>query len=506
LKPLSGQSAALAPLYALTENYVQLVGAKLERCGELEGTFLSSNEAKQTQPMLSQIELKSSVATQLKSLQYDYFPLIQDTDTAFTEMADKVLEHMNRVVLFEDVSNAKMIAKILNDFEDESSYLSRINRLFRVRICLSDIDPSVGSLDTSSFRSRLSMNESDSKLKLSDNRAIKRSSASSESSSNGRSSAERSKTSKAGSTKEQSHSHDSKTAPHPVTLIDLSKNKCNYCVLCGMPDCERCFACVANKHAHDGTDMKCCIRKVSAGLLTYNSYTHTMLYILIFVSFNWQMCCSIPTQSKGQPAVDLGLPKGWRFTFDDPEKCNLIDCQRIVAPAGMKLISPDGKQFNSLQSAFAHIQHSSVQSAIELVDSFLRGLGSNQYSSCPTHFLVGRDYCAEYTNEAGFRVALFGKIVGCMKGGNTPSSDVSKCDTTFFILQYRQDMLDAIGDNGVCVAPLQMITNQAAWGGCVASERKTLIRLPPKGVVASIDQSTPVRIMVLSSCLCLSSL
>jgi hypothetical protein len=119
---------------------------------------------------------------------------------------------------------------------------------------------------------------------------------------------------------------------------------------------------------------------------------------------------------------------------------------------------------------------------------------------------VGRDYCAEYTNEAGFRVALFGKIVGCMKGGNTPSSDVYKCDTTFFILQYRQDMLDAIGDSGVCVAPLQMITNQAAWGGCVASERKTLIRLPPKGVVASIDQSTPVRIMVLSSCLCLSSL
>lgn len=205
------------------------------------------------------------------------------------------------------------------------------------------------------------------------------------------------------------------------------------------------------------------------------------------------MCCNIPTQSKGQPAVDLGFPEGWRFTFDDPERYKLIGCERIVAPAGMKLISPDGKQYNSLQSAFAHIQHSSVQSAIRLIEAFLHGLGSNQCISCPTHFLVGKDYCAEFMNESGSRVTIFGRIVGCMKGVNTPSSEVfSKKDTTFFVIQYRQDMLDAVRNSGVHVAPFQMITHQAAWGGCVASERKTMIRLPSKGVVASIDQSTPV--------------
>jgi hypothetical protein len=145
-----------------------------------------------------------------------------------------------------------------------------------VKQVLAQMASSLDTFTNNSHSSRLSSNESDSKMKKADNIAIKRSLASSGSSSNGRSSAKRSKT----STKDQSHLYGSKTEPRPLTLIELSQTKCNKCVLCSMPDCERCFACVANKHAQDEAGMKCCIRKVR---YFYFSHLHLMLYVLISV-------------------------------------------------------------------------------------------------------------------------------------------------------------------------------------------------------------------------------
>ena len=204
------------------------------------------------------------------------------------------------------------------------------------------------------------------------------------------------------------------------------------------------------------------------------------------------MCCKIPTQIKGQEATDLGLPSKWRFTFDDPQICNVVLFDRIISPAGLKIISPDGKQYHSLQSAFTHIPHSCVQNAIQLVETFLKGLGS-RYSSCPDNFLVGKDYCINFSNEHGSRVILFGKIVACMKNENSLSQEVSNGDSVFYILQYHQDTLDAAKRIGTHVPPLQLIKAVTAWGGCIGFERKTLCRSPANSVVAKIDQATPVR-------------
>jgi hypothetical protein len=158
----------------------------------------------------------------------------------------------------------------------------------------------------------------------------------------------------------------------------------------------------------------------------------------------------------------------------------------------MKIISPDGKQYNSLQSAFSHISHSTVEDAVRLVESFLKGLGSCQYASSPSHFLVGKDFCIDFSNGSGSRVTMFGRIIACMKSSSTPSPEISK-DDSFFILQYCQDSLDVARSTETHVPPLQLISSETAWGGCTAFERKTICTPYPKGVITKIDQATAVR-------------
>lgn len=249
LKILHKKSAALAPLYSLTRNYVMLVGAKLEMCGQLNGTFLSSmSKPTAAKTSVSEIELKSLIMKRVKKLQYEYFPLIQNSQSALEGVRDKVFERlhaMSRCVRTEDVSNSKVVVSILNDLEDQSEYLSTINQLFRVRVCLSDIvDPSVSSFDASSM----------------DNKATKRTLASSDSSSIGQST-KRSKYSN--STPSKNHRSEDNVVFEPLTLTELQEANCGNCVLCSMPDCERCFACLENKSTLNIHSMKCCIRKVS---------------------------------------------------------------------------------------------------------------------------------------------------------------------------------------------------------------------------------------------------
>lgn len=268
LRILPEESAVIAPLYSLTQNYVRLVGSRLERSGELNSTLLSS-QPKPTKSLLGEPELKSLIMKRVKKLQYDYFPLIKDSTSAVEGVCDKVWERllaMSSVIHPEDLSNAKIVATILNDMEDQSAYLSTINQLFRIRVCLSDvIDPSVASLDASSFLlgSRSSANESDPNTKVSPgsskNKAGKRSLASSDCSSIVHS-AKRSKTS---NTTTSNTKQAYNAASESLTLMEMGRASCGNCILCNMPDCERCFACSDNKNVQDMHSMKCCIRKVS---------------------------------------------------------------------------------------------------------------------------------------------------------------------------------------------------------------------------------------------------
>ncbi|KAL3793417.1 hypothetical protein HJC23_001865 [Cyclotella cryptica] len=236
LKVLHGQSAALPPIYSLTENYVKFVGAKLEMSCILPGSLLSS-APRSTEVIISELELRSLVTKRVKKLQYDYFPLIQDGMEALQGVCDKVLDRlhtMSHVIHPEDLSNSKLVASILNDLEDESAYLSIINQLFRVRVCLSDIsNPSVSSADLSSFLLGSRSSAIDCKSKTNSpigsiNGKPKRSMNSNESNSMG-GSAKRSKlTNVESSTKNPCN----KMGLHALTLAELREAACGSCILC----------------------------------------------------------------------------------------------------------------------------------------------------------------------------------------------------------------------------------------------------------------------------------
>jgi hypothetical protein len=218
--------------------------------------------------------LLSHPSLQVKKLQYDYFPLIQDGELALEGVCDTVMERlcaMSCIVNPDDVSNSKVIASVLNDLEDQSAYLSTINQLFRVRVCLSDIaDPSVASFDGSSFRSRSSANESDSKTKRStessEHKATKRSLGSSDSGSSSIGHSEKRSKSSKDDVSAKSQQVCNSSAPKVLSLIELGDARCGDCILCNMPECQRCFSCIENEGTVNKADMLCCIRKVSLSL------------------------------------------------------------------------------------------------------------------------------------------------------------------------------------------------------------------------------------------------
>ena len=301
MKALPARSAALAPLYTLTESYVKLVGAKLELCGELQASLLSS-ERKPTDMAASKMKLEASVMKRgkfqhsithlcsyeikiqpinffsVKKLQYEYFPLIRGGESALEKVRDKVLERfhtMFTVVNLEDASSSKVVASILNDLEDQHAYLSTLNGLSQVRVCFSDIvDHSIASIDGSSFLlgSRSSANnESDSKAKRMrvsrDNKATDCGSASLDSSIGHSEKLSKGSKTASATANQALHQHESAAPYAPLTLTELKETNCGNCILCAMPNCDRCFSCVENQEnspKENKKELKCCIRRVSS--------------------------------------------------------------------------------------------------------------------------------------------------------------------------------------------------------------------------------------------------
>jgi len=243
---------------------------------------------------------------------------------------------------------------------------------------------------------------------------------------------------------------------------------CGSCIFCRMPRCGRCFICVSNNNAQGqpGEGRGYCLRKI---------------------------CIAIPIEFKLQHAVKLGFPPGWRYAFDDPQKMSLvIGTKRILALAGLKIVSPEGKLYHSLESAFAHIPHSPhnpLMAATTMVEKFLVHVGSSRHVSVP-HFLVDKNYCIEFTGSSqrggSNNIVLFGKIIACMG----PSAGKSEEDKSFFIVQYDRDVLSIAKSMGTEVQPIQLISSELAWGGCISYERKTCCRRDSHSAIQNIDQAT----------------
>jgi len=194
----------------------------------------------------------------------------------------------------------------------------------------------------------------------------------------------------------------------------------------------------------------------------------------------------------------------------------------------------------SLQSAFAHLPHPTVPSSssssdddkngsgatattttedgllsysTDLIERFLEHVGSysGNITSRPNHFLVGRRYCAEFESN----IVLFGKIVACMGSSTHQSSSSSSSSPSskttlngsddnsgaFFVVEFDTESLNALskvnsGVNCMVVRPIQMITPDLAWGGCILYERKACIRRDKYSAIRNIDRATAVETWV----------
>ena len=169
---------------------------------------------------------------------------------------------------------------------------------------------------------------------------------------------------------------------------------------------------------------------------------------------------------KAQPA--MGFPnKNWKFVFDNPHKTSLIrSTSRIFDLAGLKIISPEGRQFLSLESSFAHVLHPSIISAVQLVEKFCSHVGSSRYVSYPTHFLVGKEFCTEFTDVNCQSITLYGVIVGCVRNKDA-TFEKGREANTLFIAQYNEDVLEITKSSGTIVQPIQIISAESAWGTMV---------------------------------------
>ena len=296
-----------------------------------------------------------------------------------------------------------------------------------------------------------------------------------------------------------------------------SYSSCGNCILCRMPRCKRCFICVNTMDEKDGGEERTsfCLRKVCSIcvlLCIYlddeKDFVSDLVYLTSFSGWDAKMCCSIPIEHKLQGANELGFPPGWKYCFDDPHKASLVyrPPKRVLSNtlAGLTILSPDGKVFHSLESAFGHMPHSSISDAIKMVQKFLAHVGSSLYDSVPDHFLVGRNYCIEFTNSQGVINILYGKVMACMRPQTISDNEMTTSGheegveeyvetKSFFIIEYNPSMAkDTSMKLGVKVPTIQMITSEAVWGGCISYERRIHCRRDANSVIRSIDQATAV--------------
>lgn len=172
------------------------------------------------------------------------------------------------------------------------------------------------------------------------------------------------------------------------------------------------------------------------------------------------MCCKIPTQLKSQPA--LGFPdENWRFVFDHPLKTmHLRSTTRSFSLPGLRITSPDGRQFLSLETAFASVPHACISDAISLVTRFLSQVGSLRYVSFTGHFLVDKKFCVDFTLSSGRSITLYGAIVGCMRSEEMKKNE----ENHVFIVQYNHDVLEIAKSMGIEVRAIQIVSAEFAWG------------------------------------------
>ena len=272
------------------------------------------------------------------------------------------------------------------------------------------------------------------------------------------------------------------------------------------------------------------------------------------------MCCKIPLELKlqgggggGESTASL-LPKGWYYTFDDPQLTSLVYStphnnnrgSNMLSFSGLKIITSYAQQgddkkkkqkqvfhslvsaFDSLVTALQHQQSSNtsgndddddviiINQATDMLINFTSHISSSSNLTINnTHFLIGKPYCIEFTTQGeGKNVVLFGTVITCLKQQQqqcTTNNINNSEDDEMFIVKYDKDALQIANhlinntmgsknnnnNSNNTLPKFQLLSTSQTYGGCISYERKSQMKKDVRySTVQNVDQATPVETWV----------
>ena len=244
----------------------------------------------------------------------------------------------------------------------------------------------------------------------------------------------------------------------------LLKKRCGVCMVCTRPDCGLCTTCRRKTNVQnvceEPKEGEVCLRNI---------------------------CPRIKIKRRQQPAV--GFSQGWMYYFERKRmRTSQATGRKLPECYGIRIVAPDGNMFSSIEIA-AKSDTASLLERDHIVQLFRSHVGLAENSSHPSHLLVGRGYCHEWTNKEGEARVLFGLVSRCSKSG----------DTVMFDIDYSHSCISFLNDSSPPqnnIEPLQQIPLDIAFGGCMLFERKNNIPRARLGVINEFEREIPCRSFV----------
>lgn len=217
-----------------------------------------------------------------------------------------------------------------------------------------------------------------------------------------------------------------------LSLRELHEKRCKSCYMCIKPTCKQCSGCRANE-GQTRTFKDVCIQK---------------------------MCCKIKVEDKAQ--IAKGFPEGWRFYYTDPGQLSWQSSGEHTGLAGLVLLSPTGRQFNSVEATEAVLGRGSEITTI--ARDFYGDVGCHAVVEVSDHVLLGKPFRQKWVDVEGKTKMVYGKVV---KVSEDLLAGGTRTCTVEFSEKSRSLLNAGFALNGSNVPQTQQMPQTLAFGGCV---------------------------------------
>ena len=178
------------------------------------------------------------------------------------------------------------------------------------------------------------------------------------------------------------------------------------------------------------------------------------------------MCCEINDDNKLQAAK--GFPEGWRFFYTDPAKLSWRSSIEHTGLAGLVLLSPNGRRFNTVESANGLLDSDDLPN---IARTFYKFVGCHANVSVTDHVLLGRSFCQRWVDVEGKIKIAYGKIIDV--SDDLLSGGLRTC-TVEFSEKSRSLLNSGFTPNGAAIPATQKIPQTIAFGGCLACDPRAV--------------------------------